>query len=58
MPQLSPLNWILLFLFFWVMVSLMSVLIWWMSKVNFGVIISADDTVVVDMCCFENKWEW
>nr|QBK82151.1 ATP synthase F0 subunit 8 [Nassarius acuticostus] len=52
MPQLSPLNWILLFVLFWVAVLTMSVLIWWSSKVYFqGENLSSSPLK-------ENKWNW
>nr|AOV83576.1 ATP synthase subunit 8 [Phasianella australis] len=32
MPQLAPVNWLLLFFLFWFVVGLSSVVIWWSSK--------------------------
>nr|ACF04910.1 ATP synthase F0 subunit 8 [Calyptraea chinensis] len=29
MPQLAPLNWFFLYILFWFIVMLMSILIWW-----------------------------
>nr|YP_009318339.1 ATP synthase F0 subunit 8 [Angaria delphinus]AOZ71820.1 ATP synthase subunit 8 [Angaria delphinus] len=29
MPQLAPVNWLLLFLFFWFIIGLVSCIIWW-----------------------------
>nr|YP_003204840.1 ATP synthase F0 subunit 8 [Bolinus brandaris]ACF04914.1 ATP synthase F0 subunit 8 [Bolinus brandaris] len=53
MPQLSPLNWVLLFILFWAAVFSMSVLIWWSSKVYFrGKGVSS----LTDLK--ENKWHW
>nr|YP_009925548.1 ATP synthase F0 subunit 8 [Tanea lineata]QNH82271.1 ATP synthase F0 subunit 8 [Tanea lineata] len=52
MPQLSPLNWIFLFLLFWAAVFMVSVLIWWSTKIYFSTKASA----VVD--AKENKWNW
>nr|YP_010233764.1 ATP synthase F0 subunit 8 [Brunneifusus ternatanus]QTA29864.1 ATP synthase F0 subunit 8 [Brunneifusus ternatanus] len=52
MPQLSPLNWVLLFALFWIAVLTMSVLIWWSNKVYFqGENLDSVDTK-------ENKWNW
>nr|AXA45309.1 ATP synthase F0 subunit 8 [Marshallena sp. MNHN IM 2013-9821] len=52
MPQLSPLNWILLFILFWAAVLSLSVLIWWSNKVAFQgqSLISKENN--------ENKWNW
>nr|YP_009968682.1 ATP synthase F0 subunit 8 [Rivularia auriculata]YP_010486351.1 ATP synthase F0 subunit 8 [Rivularia globosa]QNC70801.1 ATP synthase F0 subunit 8 [Rivularia auriculata]UVW93507.1 ATP synthase F0 subunit 8 [Rivularia globosa]UVW93520.1 ATP synthase F0 subunit 8 [Rivularia globosa]UVW93546.1 ATP synthase F0 subunit 8 [Rivularia auriculata] len=57
MPQLSPLNWILLFLIFWVVVLLVFVLIWWEQKIDFSAM-SKGDCDVFDVSYSENKWEW
>nr|YP_010400258.1 ATP synthase F0 subunit 8 [Tenguella granulata]UQS75957.1 ATP synthase F0 subunit 8 [Tenguella granulata] len=53
MPQLSPLNWILLYILFWSAVLSVSILVWWSSKVLFKSESSAslEDTK-------ENKWNW
>nr|YP_010852299.1 ATP synthase F0 subunit 8 [Desmaulus extinctorium]WGH72831.1 ATP synthase F0 subunit 8 [Desmaulus extinctorium] len=32
MPQLSPLNWIFLYLLFWFIVMTVSVMIWWSNN--------------------------
>nr|YP_010610646.1 ATP synthase F0 subunit 8 [Cirrothauma murrayi]WAP91401.1 ATP synthase F0 subunit 8 [Cirrothauma murrayi] len=32
MPQLSPLNWTLLFLFFWLIMTMNSSSMWWSNK--------------------------
>nr|YP_009739582.1 ATP synthase F0 subunit 8 [Boreotrophon candelabrum]QIC50567.1 ATP synthase F0 subunit 8 [Boreotrophon candelabrum] len=53
MPQLSPLNWVLLFILFWSAVFAMSVLIWWSSKVFFR---SESSSSLVNPK--ENKWNW
>nr|YP_009421072.1 ATP synthase F0 subunit 8 [Viviparus chui]ASR74845.1 ATP synthase F0 subunit 8 [Viviparus chui] len=56
MPQLSPLNWVLLFFVFWVVILLVFVLIWWEQKIDFGV---ADNGYgAMEVSCSENKWEW
>nr|AXA45374.1 ATP synthase F0 subunit 8 [Inquisitor sp. MNHN IM 2013-18505] len=52
MPQLSPLNWILLFLLFWSAVLTLSVLIWWSNKVFF----KSESVVLVNLK--KNKWNW
>nr|YP_006303368.1 ATP synthase F0 subunit 8 [Concholepas concholepas]AFC65047.1 ATP synthase F0 subunit 8 [Concholepas concholepas]WNO19111.1 ATP synthase F0 subunit 8 [Concholepas concholepas] len=52
MPQLSPLNWILLFVLFWSAVLCMSVLLWWSSKIFFQG--SSSSSKVLK----ENKWNW
>nr|YP_010239411.1 ATP synthase F0 subunit 8 [Bursa rhodostoma]QTF74743.1 ATP synthase F0 subunit 8 [Bursa rhodostoma]QTF74756.1 ATP synthase F0 subunit 8 [Bursa rhodostoma] len=52
MPQLSPLNWIFLFILFWVAVLSLSILIWWSSKIFFQSSTSASAHVK------ENKWNW
>nr|YP_009383941.1 ATP synthase F0 subunit 8 [Conus quercinus]ARS74440.1 ATP synthase F0 subunit 8 [Conus quercinus]QDP70823.1 ATP synthase F0 subunit 8 [Conus quercinus] len=53
MPQLSPLNWILLFILFWATVLSISILIWWSSKTMF---LSKD--LINIMPKKENKWNW
>nr|QFG38785.1 ATP synthase F0 subunit 8 [Glaphyrina caudata] len=52
MPQLSPLNWILLFILFWSAVLTMSVLIWWSTKTFF------QDESLTQINLKENKWNW
>ncbi|YP_009266390.1 ATP synthase F0 subunit 8 (mitochondrion) [Littorina saxatilis] len=52
MPQLSPLNWIFLFIIFWAAVLSMSILIWWSSKIYFS---SKTSEVAPTK---ENKWNW
>nr|QHF17966.1 ATP synthase F0 subunit 8 [Littoraria sinensis] len=52
MPQLSPLNWILLFTLFWVTVLSVSILIWWSKKLYFSA--ASSDTSAVK----KNKWAW
>nr|YP_009740500.1 ATP synthase F0 subunit 8 [Ceratostoma rorifluum]QID03446.1 ATP synthase F0 subunit 8 [Ceratostoma rorifluum] len=53
MPQLSPLNWILLFILFWSAVISMSILIWWSKKVLFQSGVSKTSKALK-----ENKWNW
>nr|ATZ70872.1 ATP synthase F0 subunit 8 [Conus grahami] len=53
MPQLSPLNWILLFILFWATVLSVSIIIWWSSKIMF----SSKGSVYIDLEK-ENKWNW
>nr|WJK73079.1 ATP synthase F0 subunit 8 [Desbruyeresia cf. marianaensis] len=52
MPQLSPLNWIFLFVLFWVAIFTISVMIWWVKKVYFSPEISKRFEIK------ENKWNW
>nr|QGZ08679.1 ATP synthase F0 subunit 8 [Euspira gilva] len=52
MPQLSPLNWIFLFLLFWAAVLSVSILIWWSTKTYF----LGKTSNVFDVK--ENKWNW
>nr|AEK84150.1 ATP synthase F0 subunit 8 [Cymbiola pulchra] len=52
MPQLSPLNWIFLFLLFWSMVLSLSILIWWFKKISFKS--NYESTIHLK----ENKWNW
>nr|YP_009232211.1 ATP synthase F0 subunit 8 [Buccinum pemphigus]AMA20978.1 ATP synthase F0 subunit 8 [Buccinum pemphigus] len=52
MPQLSPLNWILLFVLFWTAVLTMSVLIWWSTKTFFR------GENLAPTSQKENKWNW
>nr|QGP73080.1 ATP synthase F0 subunit 8 [Turricula nelliae spuria] len=52
MPQLSPLNWILLFLLFWSAVLTLSMLIWWSTKV----FLKKENLTSTDPK--KNKWVW
>nr|YP_010990341.1 ATP synthase F0 subunit 8 [Capulus dilatatus]WOW98757.1 ATP synthase F0 subunit 8 [Capulus dilatatus] len=52
MPQLSPLNWIFLFMLFWIAVLCMSVLIWWSKKVYFH------GENMKFLYVKKNKWNW
>nr|YP_010976472.1 ATP synthase F0 subunit 8 [Volva habei]WNX95644.1 ATP synthase F0 subunit 8 [Volva habei] len=52
MPQLSPLNWIFLFILFWSAVLSLSVLIWWSKKVYF------QSQSLKSSNLKENKWNW
>nr|YP_009503306.1 ATP synthase F0 subunit 8 [Splendrillia sp. 1 MNHN IM 2013-9619]AXA45270.1 ATP synthase F0 subunit 8 [Splendrillia sp. 1 MNHN IM 2013-9619] len=52
MPQLSPLNWILLFMLFWSAVLTLSVLIWWSNKIYF----KKENLSSLDLK--KNKWNW
>nr|YP_008994354.1 ATP synthase F0 subunit 8 [Cistopus taiwanicus]AGS15327.1 ATP synthase F0 subunit 8 [Cistopus taiwanicus] len=38
MPQLSPLNWIMLFLLFWTLLFLNSSIMWWNNKNKYSLI--------------------
>nr|YP_010580818.1 ATP synthase F0 subunit 8 [Coralliophila richardi]UZT26951.1 ATP synthase F0 subunit 8 [Coralliophila richardi] len=51
MPQLSPLNWILLFSFAWFSVLLFFILIWWCSKID---LLYSNQSFVIE----RNKWNW
>nr|APH08700.1 ATP synthase F0 subunit 8 [Pygmaeconus traillii] len=51
MPQLSPLNWILLFILFWLAILLMSILIWWSKKIMLS-------TKILLAPKAWNKWNW
>nr|YP_005351151.1 ATP synthase F0 subunit 8 [Tegula brunnea]AFB78101.1 ATP synthase F0 subunit 8 [Tegula brunnea] len=37
MPQLAPVNWLLLFFLFWFTVGITSTLIWWSSKTEYSI---------------------
>nr|YP_010241794.1 ATP synthase F0 subunit 8 [Xenophora japonica]QTI82482.1 ATP synthase F0 subunit 8 [Xenophora japonica] len=52
MPQLSPLNWIFLFILFWLAVISVSILIWWVKKVYF------QTEPLSSKGQEENKWNW
>nr|YP_010400336.1 ATP synthase F0 subunit 8 [Mancinella alouina]UQS76035.1 ATP synthase F0 subunit 8 [Mancinella alouina] len=52
MPQLSPLNWILLFILFWSAVLSISILLWWSSKIFFQ---GKTSSLKISR---ENKWNW
>nr|APH08685.1 ATP synthase F0 subunit 8 [Lilliconus sagei] len=53
MPQLSPLNWILLFILFWMVILSMSILIWWLNKTIF-----CKETLFLIESNKKNKWNW
>nr|YP_010241781.1 ATP synthase F0 subunit 8 [Varicospira cancellata]QTI82469.1 ATP synthase F0 subunit 8 [Varicospira cancellata] len=52
MPQLSPLNWIFLFLLFWVAVLTVSIMIWWTNKTFF------QSESMSKTSLKQNKWNW
>nr|YP_010241729.1 ATP synthase F0 subunit 8 [Struthiolaria papulosa]QTI82417.1 ATP synthase F0 subunit 8 [Struthiolaria papulosa] len=52
MPQLSPLNWIFLFLLFWMAVLGLSIILWWTKKVYF------EAESLGSRSSKENKWNW
>nr|YP_009034074.1 ATP synthase F0 subunit 8 [Sypharochiton pelliserpentis]AHZ60690.1 ATP synthase F0 subunit 8 [Sypharochiton pelliserpentis] len=52
MPQLAPLNWIFLMLFFWFMVMSMTIMFWWMKDKKFK--ISTDSKKVFS----SKQWTW
>nr|YP_010983160.1 ATP synthase F0 subunit 8 [Fulgoraria rupestris rupestris]WOJ51892.1 ATP synthase F0 subunit 8 [Fulgoraria rupestris rupestris] len=52
MPQLSPLNWIFLFIMFWTTVLGFSVLIWWSKKTFFK------SKSISKSFMKANKWNW
>nr|YP_010282220.1 ATP synthase F0 subunit 8 [Drupella rugosa]YP_010400245.1 ATP synthase F0 subunit 8 [Drupella margariticola]UHM24784.1 ATP synthase F0 subunit 8 [Drupella rugosa]UQS75944.1 ATP synthase F0 subunit 8 [Drupella margariticola] len=53
MPQLSPLNWIMLYILFWSAVLCVSILLWWSSKIFFS-----SETSSSMKEPKENKWNW
>nr|YP_010225311.1 ATP synthase F0 subunit 8 [Cipangopaludina longispira]UDD73401.1 ATP synthase F0 subunit 8 [Cipangopaludina longispira] len=55
MPQLSPLSWIFLFVFFWVVVLMTAILIWWVKKVEFNMNVNSK---LDNYSTVENKWSW
>nr|UAA82789.1 ATP synthase F0 subunit 8 [Tarebia granifera] len=55
MPQLSPLNWMFLFLLFWLTIFLVFCLIWWQSSFEFKVH-NSKELLSPDLP--ENKWYW
>uniref|UniRef100_A0AB39CBX7 ATP synthase F0 subunit 8 n=1 Tax=Cymatium sp. TaxID=3160661 RepID=A0AB39CBX7_9CAEN len=52
MPQLSPLNWIFLFVLFWAAMLTISILIWWSSKIFY------QSSTMTLTSTKENKWNW
>nr|YP_009427757.1 ATP synthase F0 subunit 8 [Baicalia turriformis]ASU96508.1 ATP synthase F0 subunit 8 [Baicalia turriformis] len=52
MPQLSPLNWIFLFILFWAAVIITSIMIWWSKKILFTHEKSKKAMLK------QNKWNW
>nr|YP_003204801.1 ATP synthase F0 subunit 8 [Monoplex parthenopeus]ACF04882.1 ATP synthase F0 subunit 8 [Monoplex parthenopeus] len=52
MPQLSPLNWIFLFILFWATVLVISILIWWSNKIFY------QSSMMAPASMKENKWNW
>nr|AOY40904.1 ATP synthase F0 subunit 8 [Cipangopaludina cathayensis] len=47
MPQLSPLSWIFLFMFFWVVVLMTAILIWWMKKFECNLNVGEGGMIIV-----------
>nr|YP_009255703.1 ATP synthase F0 subunit 8 [Tylomelania sarasinorum]AND97137.1 ATP synthase F0 subunit 8 [Tylomelania sarasinorum] len=56
MPQLSPLNWVFLFLLFWGVIFLVFSMMWWESKVSY--LVSKLSPKAVKHFFKENKWIW
>nr|ALD62500.1 ATP synthase F0 subunit 8 [Leptoxis ampla] len=52
MPQLSPLNWVFLFILLWIICFLVFTLNWWQKKLCYKVFNSKSLKVI------ENKWTW
>nr|YP_009378333.1 ATP synthase F0 subunit 8 [Petrasma pervernicosa]ARH10765.1 ATP synthase F0 subunit 8 [Petrasma pervernicosa] len=53
MPQLSPLNWLFLFVLFWSVIFLMMSMVWWSSKKSFLVKIEKESSKV-----FSRIFDW
>nr|YP_006073352.1 ATP synthase F0 subunit 8 [Solemya velum]AFG18172.1 ATP synthase F0 subunit 8 [Solemya velum]AGI98161.1 ATP synthase F0 subunit 8 [Solemya velum] len=47
MPQLSPLNWLFLFIMFWSVIFLMMCMVWWTSSKSFLVESGKDNMKVL-----------
>nr|WHM50487.1 ATP synthase F0 subunit 8 [Helicostoa sinensis] len=52
MPQLAPLNWMFLFILFWTMIALVSIMIWWSKKTFFSAKSLKKSSLK------QNKWNW
>nr|WNO18535.1 ATP synthase F0 subunit 8 [Eulepetopsis sp.] len=37
MPQLGPINWLFVYMFFWIVVLGFCIIIWWESDVSFNI---------------------
>nr|YP_009192108.1 ATP synthase F0 subunit 8 [Angaria neglecta]ALK03352.1 ATP synthase F0 subunit 8 [Angaria neglecta] len=61
MPQLAPVNWLLLFLFFWFTVALVSCVIWWSFnneyKVDSG-IVGSNNSEIKPVQQNKKSWSW
>nr|YP_010547142.1 ATP synthase F0 subunit 8 [Maoricolpus roseus]UYK51656.1 ATP synthase F0 subunit 8 [Maoricolpus roseus] len=56
MPQLSPLNWIFLFLLFWCVVFSVSAMIWWGTKMSFS--LEGNKSEESELSPQESIWPW
>nr|BCT24173.1 ATPase 8 [Haliotis madaka]BCT24181.1 ATPase 8 [Haliotis gigantea]BCT24219.1 ATPase 8 [Haliotis discus]BCT24182.1 ATPase 8 [Haliotis gigantea]BCT24183.1 ATPase 8 [Haliotis gigantea] len=54
MPQLAPINWLLLFILFWITVATVAVIIWWSYKPNYSINTPVPTSTNTD----NNSWPW
>nr|YP_003934389.1 ATP synthase F0 subunit 8 [Eualetes tulipa]ADI79398.1 ATP synthase F0 subunit 8 [Eualetes tulipa] len=50
MPQLSPLNWMLLYIVFWLLIICIASMVWWASTPKYK--------TSYDSSQFSSKWSW
>nr|WNO18556.1 ATP synthase F0 subunit 8 [Pectinodonta sp.] len=55
MPQLSPINWMFVCVFFWFVVMVVSIVLWWSMKVNYSVVVSG---VGKECSSVDNEFMW
>nr|YP_009131231.1 ATP synthase F0 subunit 8 [Cryptochiton stelleri]AIA77080.1 ATP synthase F0 subunit 8 [Cryptochiton stelleri] len=53
MPQLAPMNWIFLVLFFWMSVFFLSVCLWWVKDKNYVFFNKSGNKGFI-----QKKWVW
>nr|AEE36848.1 ATP synthase F0 subunit 8 [Haliotis iris] len=56
MPQLAPINWLLLFILFWLTVTIVAVIIWWSYKPNYS--ISTPTSPSNNTQATNSPWPW
>nr|YP_009318352.1 ATP synthase F0 subunit 8 [Stomatella planulata]AOZ71833.1 ATP synthase subunit 8 [Stomatella planulata] len=55
MPQLAPVNWLLLFILFWLVIILVSTLIWWTYTTKYSI---SSTNSISSHSLGPNSWRW
>nr|YP_009231985.1 ATP synthase F0 subunit 8 [Tegula lividomaculata]AMA07346.1 ATP synthase F0 subunit 8 [Tegula lividomaculata] len=58
MPQLAPVNWLLLFFLFWFAVGLVSTVIWWSFKTDYKIQGVSPSKILETSSTNQKAWNW